>query len=367
MPFAAFSSLAICWAVRGRTSLLKRTVSLRKGPRFRQWWRWRAQRDVDHNVLRELLGFVENRTPFAKIFLDCRWESFWHTVLSFLDHMDEQSDAWTVVNSVLHDDAIRETLSVLKFCHFDFDKIIENLPEYTPQPQPKYPAKTWEDEEDLKNDWPSTSAHWISDRCRVSFDKNETISLLEQGFSTILEESAKEPYEFRQYLDLIDSRSPSTYHLTAILRAAESESIYEIEQLIADIGDDEETVPHGQLSLNVIGKAIASDVIFALLSDLSSYAWPIWQTSLRIREFSRTVAAIAEYVHCFGTFPPDLDTVVARGYLKSLPRDPYSGNALCYEPSLRKIYVDGSNSEIGRFCLSDDKENPDYAWYINMM
>ena len=175
------------------------------------------QHDVDQDVVRELLRFVENQTPFAKIFLDCRWESFWHITLSFLDHLGEQTDACMVVDSVLKDAAVREELSVLKFCHFDFDKIIENSPEYTPQPQPKYPAATWQDEEDLKGVWPSTAARWISDQCSVSFNKSETISLLEQAFSTILEESAKEPYEFRRYLDLVDSRSLSTYRLTAIL------------------------------------------------------------------------------------------------------------------------------------------------------
>jgi hypothetical protein len=322
------------------------------------------QHDVAQDIVRESLHLVEANVPSSQVFLNCRWGYVWRAVLSFIDNLSEQPDAWIVVDSILRDNTICHVLSNLKFLHFEFENSNESVPEYTTQHHPSYPSVTWQDEEDLKGDWLLLAAHWLSEQCPHPMNKIETMQILENWYTTILEQVEQEPYKFHRFLTNSINQDIPTYHITTLLNAAKSESLFQIIQLIANLENNDSISLQDRLPTNVIGKTLAADIISAIHSDLT-VAWEIWQTSLLKREVCRTILAIVAYFKSNGVFPTDLNKVVYSGHLKSLPLDPFTGNPLCYDPHHRKIFTNVSNTERGLH-LTSDNDSTEKAWYINI-
>jgi hypothetical protein len=315
------------------------------------------QRDADAAVVREAIELVERSDATARVFIESSLGPFWGTVFSFLGGIGDSANAWAVIDSLLRDAALRSALTEPRLLNWDLGDLAKR--------QPSYPAVLVAEEATFGGDSLVSAASWISERCGRPFDKVETMRFLEERFAILLAESAKEPHAFRKHLDLAASSQAPSYHLAAVLRAAATRSLFHVKKAVAGVPGGEIGAAGGSLPQNVIGMALAADVISAVQSNLST-RWSWWQRSLLTREVCRALLALLQYTRSFRALPHGLEDVVACGYLKSLPCDPYSGNALGYSAEEKKVYVDETTSTIGRFVVPDDEEKPEWAWYLNI-
>jgi hypothetical protein len=311
------------------------------------------QKGIDHNMIRNTLSLINKYPPSIKEFLECRFGAFWNVVLSFFDRLGDHCDTSTVMNSLLNDSSFRHILTVLTI-------ETENIN----NTRPLYPAMSLQDEVELKGYFTSLAAKWISERCQLSLDKRKTIEILENAFHTIWKQSTREPHDFQRFIEISLKRKHPTYRLSAVLKATASESVSQINHVIADIKEDQATMPIGQIAPNLIGKAMADDVIYAVHSKLLT-GLIVWHKSLLLRTVTCTILAILEYQKSCGELPPDLNAVIARGYLKSLPHDPFTGNELIYDKHYNKIYLDQNVSDIWSYCPPKVDGKQELAWYFN--
>ena len=111
--------------------------------------------------------------------------------------------------------------------------------------------------------------------------------------------------------------------LAELLRAANTQSVPSMMESMPVLWHDEFRTPQARLPHNIFGRAFAADVISACHQRLV-LPWLLLQSTVLQHEVCRTLLAIVEFVRARGTFPRDLNSLVERGYLKSLPRAPVS-------------------------------------------
>jgi hypothetical protein len=275
----------------------------------------------------------------------------------FLDAAVDPANALTVIPLLLAHVPIRRALSDARFLDLDADA--------PGKPQPWYPVMSLVDGHELSADALSHAERWISDRCETPFDNGETTHIVGRALGTLLDESASEPQIFREYLDKARSRRDPTYRLSILLRAAAMRSVFKVKELVSGLSDVAPAASRGRLPPNVLGKALAADVVSAFQTNLST-AWHFWQAALLRRIVCVTMLAVAEYAKRFGGLPPDLDTLVSRGTLRDIPHDPYSGKAMRYDPERKRIFLDATVRNMSGYDVDWDCEDEENAWYINI-
>ena len=218
-------------------------------------------------------------------------------MVSFLDGLEQQASPETVVRHLLADKSLRELLTYTPTSNMDLSG----------EPTPWYPSVGSSGDERAFASSYSIAARRIVERCAVPFDRLETIALLDHAFGQLLRESLEEPYTFLNSLDAMASRQRGGYRLNIVLE-------------IGGTNSSQKSVDAEQrLEFNALGRAIAYDAISACHSRLLT-TWLVRQMALMKREVCRTILAAVAYFKTFGSFPPDLDVLVARGFGKTTPR-----------------------------------------------
>jgi phage terminase large subunit-like protein len=100
-----------------------------------------------------------------------------------------------------------------------------------------------------------------------------------------------------------------------------------------------------------------SHILFAILDLDSSEIYRQYYRRKTQTDALITVLAVLRYKNDTGQFPDSLSSLVAAGYLRSVPKDPYSGNALIYHLTDNgfKLYSVGEDFKDNGGCIDTSR------------
>jgi hypothetical protein len=323
----------------------------------------RANGALTHALLHLAAG---NRVPFD-VFVRACVAPFLRAVAGFFGHLGDRTSALVLLRRLLRDIAFRHAITsftgAVEFAEEDLAARERGDP---PPRRALYPTAARGDEEPMQPELMLSRARMISRGCELPFDKEATMAAVEDALSAVHERRDEGPVALREYLESAGGTWPGGYRLAALLRAAAggASDIAATPAGLMDPTGTETSLPGAGLARNVVGTALAADILCAYQLQLS-FACDSWQLSAMLYDVYLAALAVVVYTRSHGVPPPSLEALGAAGYLADVPRDAYLGRVVNYDRERLRLFLDAEVSAAA-CCGEPPTAGWEASWYVHL-